>query len=109
MNNPLKSQIAANRERFEKESYFRFNNGVTHAQGTTRINEYIYEGEAFNMGEELATSQTSLLQTAIAAVERIEFRPKGSHELIDKYIARKHGFIICQEKVVELLKGGIEE
>ena len=108
MNNPLKSQIAANRERFDEQ----FINLVTivipvkprgEENGSHKLVERTPEVKSF-----LTTSQTSLLQTAIAAVEGIKKKTpmqEGKWMPIDD---RNDGFNSALSKVVELLKGGIE-
>ena len=94
--NPLKSQIAANRERFEKEL-------------SVYTNEYGYVHKIPNYDKIksfLTTSQTSLLQTAIDAVEEMKVIPDGVEiDDLDKYV---FGVNETVSKVVELLKGGIE-
>jgi hypothetical protein len=117
MNNPIKSQIAANRERFDEKFVF----------WKTRKNLKYQKKMVIQTPEKLkdflTTSQTSLLQTAITAVEGLKLTQKIAlpeelkiairsgdwskvqwwveHSLLDE-----HNFGIS--KVVELLKGGIE-
>ena len=98
MNNPLKSQIAANRERFDEKI-------------ANRLYTLSFTKE---MGDFLTTSQTSLLQTAIAAVEGL----KIEHPTICKVWSDEDTHCTCDfspytvnstlSKVVELLRGGIE-
>ena len=103
MNNPLKSQIAANRERFDEKI-------------ANRLYTLSFTKE---MGDFLTTSQTSLLQTAIAAVEgmRLEYESEdfndgGDDEYRDRRIQIQRRVVSANNqivsKVVELLKGGIE-
>ena len=99
MTNPLKSQIAANRERFEKEFVNLMSIRIPKEKvaGGYRLDERTPEVKDF-----LTTSQTSLLQTVIAAVEMFD---TGAYHNED-YVK---GFYAFQEKVVELLKGGITD
>ena len=103
MNNPLKSQIAANRERFIKER--------ADAISEMFDNKYadgIYPTSVFfeRIDKQNDTSQISLLQTAIDAVEGM----KNISHICDYNCADEpHGIINeALSEVVDLLKGGIE-
>ena len=104
MTNPLKSQIAANRERFEKDI----------AKTEFAGGEYPWKNTEFDeeIKSALTTSQTSLLQTAIAAVEgmKISFVNKKTSTGLPEDWENLKNDIHNQalSKVVELLKGGIE-
>jgi hypothetical protein len=104
MTNPIKSQIAANRERFEKELKEKY---IDFCRGTTDKEVYADENLDFwlpQISKVNTTSQTSLLQTAIAAVEGLRTKPNIMGYLSDK----AKGSNKTISKVVELLKGGIE-
>jgi hypothetical protein len=94
MTNPIKSQIAANRERFEKELKEKY---IDYAD--ENLDFWLPQISKVN-----TTSQTSLLQTAIAAVEGLRTKPNIMGYLSDK----AKGSNKTISKVVELLKGGIE-
>ena len=116
MNNPIKSQIATNRDRFIKER--------TDAISEMFDNKYadgIYPTSTFfeRIDNQHDTSQTSLLQTSIAAVEgmRLEYESEdfndgGDDEYRDRRIQIQRRVVSTNNqivsKVVELLKGGID-
>ena len=96
--NPLKSQIAANRERFDKE--FQCEKCLSEGKDITHYEELPV------IRKFLTTSQTSLLQTAIAAVEEmriVEHYEPWTDERYEKDATNK-----IVSKVVELLKVGID-
>ena len=108
MTNPIKSQIAANRERFDEMI----------EEISTEVTDYGYNDEygyysdwkdgvkpiIMKTKSHLVSFQTSLLQTAIAAVEGLRTKPNIMGYLSDK----AKGSNKTISKVVELLKGGIE-
>ena len=101
MNNPIKSQIAANRERFDEK--FEVNKDGFVGMG------YIHDVKPYK--DFLTTSQTSLLQTAIAAVEGLK-----KENILDwenypgsSPVQAMAVYNLALSKVVDLLKGGIEE
>ena len=103
--NPIKSQIAANRERFEKE-FTIFHPGDSGFNGGDP-QEPVYElntGDPHDIKYFIKTSQTSAFQTAIVAVEGLRIKPNIMGYLSDK----AKGSNKTISKVVELLKGGID-
>jgi hypothetical protein len=104
MNNPLKSQIAANRERFEKkwpEKYFE-----------SMQTSYLRDIRFFrnDIKSDFTTSLTSAFQTAIAAVEGLKTEEREGLNLssMDRSVCADKGYELALSKVVELLKGGID-
>ena len=136
MNNPLKSQIAANRERFDEqfpwqnccdscvqdknEGYADDIDGcccchMSFIKSGNKIPTWLYE----DLKKNHTTSQTSLLQTAIAAVEGLKIKVSSEDELVkrdgyrdpelqDYEIDVAKSYNEALSKVVELLKGGID-
>jgi len=109
MNNPLKSQIAANRERFDEK--FEVNKDGFVGMG------YIHDVKPYK--NFLTTSLTSAFQTAIAAVEGMKIKVSSEDELVkrdgyrdpelqDYEIDVAKSYNEALSKVVELLKGGID-
>jgi len=112
MNNPIKSQIAANRERFDEK----FPHGVKHLWLDNGNDEGHVKDISDSVKDFLTTSQTSLIQTAIAAVEGMKdfslndaiASSEGSIIPTEAEIEREMAWNSALSKVVELLKGGIE-
>ena len=104
MNNPIKSQIAANRERFEKLLNKVFPKG---------LEVHTPDGDSRSMRQRMNDlydeQETSLLQTAIAAVEGLKTEEREGLNLpMDRSLAADKGYELALSKVVELLKGGID-
>ena len=111
MTNPLKSQIAANRERFDEKFPYIPHNDNFGADGSVTGGSDIKQ----EVDEFLTTSQTSLLQTAIAAVEEMKQKEPETcacqpyKKVMCAWHASQPHINSALSKVVELLKGGITD
>jgi hypothetical protein len=112
MTNPIKSQIAANRERFDEMI----------EEISTEVTDYGYNDEygyysdwkdgvkpiIMKTKSHLVSFQTSLLQTAIAAVEEMIKEEKSAKPADEVERIDEQAYCAALSKVVDLLKGGIE-
>ena len=109
--NPLKSQIAANRERFDEQ----FNLSTFTWNSANEIGHRSAVSSKRKVKSFLTTSQTSLLQTTIAAVEEMKQKEPETcacqpyKKVMCAWHASQPHINSALSKVVELLKGGITD